>query len=87
MMLRLNLNDVHVIAKPDRSKMLGGRDIDIWLAEHLSRKLGIDNECPSIEIINKAEEIKIALSNSREVAFQWNGNEVCKVSRDDFEKY
>lgn len=86
MMLRLNLNDVHVIAKPDRSKMLGGRDIDIWLAEHLSRKLGIDNECPSIELINKAEEIKIALSNSREVAFQWNGNEVCKVSRDDFEK-
>lgn len=86
MMLRLNLNDVHVIAKPDRSKMLGGRDIDIWLAGYLSGKLGIDNEYPSIEIINKAEEIKIALSNSRETPFYWNGVEACRISRDDFEK-
>ena len=86
MMLRLNLNDVHVIAKPDRSKMLGGRDIDIWLAEYLSEKIGMDNESLSMELINKAEEIKIALTNSRESSFQWNGAEVCRVSIDDFEE-
>ncbi len=86
MMLRLNLNDVHVIAKPDRSKMLGGRDIDIWLAEYLSEKMGMDKKNLSIELISKAEEIKIALTNSRESLFQWNGAEVCRVSRDDFEE-
>ncbi|MBI5182296.1 MAG: Hsp70 family protein [Nitrospirae bacterium] len=86
MMLRLNLNDAHVIAKPDRSKMLGGRDIDIWLTEYLSEKMGMDNESPSMELINKAEDIKIALTNSREVSFHWKGAEVCRVSRGDFEE-
>ena len=40
MLLRLNTEEVHVVAKPDRSTMLGGRDIDFWLASHLAKRLG-----------------------------------------------
>ncbi len=86
MMLRLNINEAHVIAKPDRSKILGGHDIDLWLAEYLSGKLNgaVDSAFP--ELINRAEELKIALSDRDRVSFNWNGNEICKISRDDLEE-
>lgn len=86
MILRLNINNVHVIAKPDRSKMLGGHDIDSWLAGYLGEKLGHGGEKPSAELINKAEAIKIALSDKNEAVFNWNGTEICKVNRKVFEE-
>ena len=86
MIVRLNINEVYVIAKPDRSKMLGGRDIDIWLAEFLAKKIGWAGEKPPLDLINKAEEIKIALSDRTEAVFKWNETEICKVSRKDFEE-
>jgi molecular chaperone DnaK (HSP70) len=87
MILRLNINEVHVVAKPDRAKTLGGHDIDIWLAEYLSKKIGISNKESTLydKLILKAEEIKIALSEHKAVPFEWDGVEVCKVSRDDLE--
>lgn len=86
MVVRLNINEVHVIAKPDRSKILGGRDIDIWLAEYLSRMIGWEGEKPSAEMIRGAEDIKIALSDFNEVPFNWKGNEISRVSRRNFEE-
>ncbi len=85
MLLRLSINDVHVIAKPDRSKILGGRDIDLWLAEYLAEKVGIKADGIPLELINQAEEIKIALSEHKAVPFEWEGREVCKISIEDFE--
>ncbi|MBI5327274.1 MAG: Hsp70 family protein [Deltaproteobacteria bacterium] len=87
MILRLNINEVHVVAKPDRAKTLGGHDIDIWLAEYLSKKIGISNKESTLydTLILKAEEIKIALSEYKTAPFEWDGIEVCKVSRDDLE--
>lgn len=82
---RLNLNEAHVVAKPDRSKVLGGHDIDTWIAEYLFKKLGREGDTPPRELIDKAEEIKIALSNNREVIFRWNNYEVCPVTRKDIE--
>ncbi|MBI5047602.1 MAG: Hsp70 family protein [Deltaproteobacteria bacterium] len=87
MILRLNIDEIHVIAKPDRAKTLGGHDIDIWLAEYLSKKIGISDKESTLydKLILKAEEIKIALSEYKIAPFEWNGLEVCKVSRDDLE--
>ncbi len=84
--VRLNINEAHVVAKPDRSKVLGGHDIDLWIAEYLYKKLGKEGDKPPRELIAKAEEIKIALSNSREVIFSWNNYEVCPVTRKDIEE-
>lgn len=86
MIVRLNINDVHVIAKPDKSLRLGGRDLDIWLAEHLSSLLGRKGRTPSEGLLNIAEEIKIALSDSYKVPFKWNGIEVASIDRQDFEE-
>ncbi len=86
MVVRLNVNDAHVVAKPDRSKMLGGHDIDVWLAEYLGEKLGHGKEQPSHELIKQAEELKITLSDRNEAVFKWNGTEICKVNRKDFEE-
>lgn len=86
MVLRLNVNDVHVIAKPDRSAILGGQDIDIWLAEYLAGILGIPEKDMSLQLLIKAEEIKIALSSHDLVPFEWDGSEICKVSRKNFEE-
>lgn len=86
MIVRLNLNDIHVIAKPDRSKMLGGYDIDIWLAEYLGNKLGFGGEQPSPELLSKAEGIKITLSDKNETVFKWNESEICKINRKVFEE-
>ncbi|MDD5435212.1 MAG: Hsp70 family protein, partial [Nitrospira sp.] len=85
MIVKLNVDNAHVVAKPDRSKMLGGHDIDIWLAEYLGEKLGHGREQPSSDLIKQAEELKITLSDKNEAAFMWNGTEICKVNRKDFE--
>lgn len=88
MILRLNINEAHVVAKPDRAKTLGGHDIDIWLAEYLAKKTGmpklIEDNLYGL-LISKAEEIKITLSAHRVAPFEWDENEICKVSREDFE--
>jgi len=86
MIVRLNIDEVHVVAKPDRSKMLGGHDIDGWLAQYLARKIGWEAERPPRELLEKAEEIKIALSDNNEATFTWNGSEICRVSRKTFEE-
>lgn len=83
--VRLNINEAHVVAKPDRSKVLGGHDIDAWIAGYLYKKLGKEGDTPPRELIDKAEEIKIALSGSREIMFRWNNYDVCPVTRKDIE--
>lgn len=86
MMLRLNITEAHVIAKPDRAKTLGGHDIDIWLAEYLAKKTGMSGENVGYDkLIRKAEEIKISLSEKTATPFEWDKNEICKVSRQDLE--
>ncbi|MEK7850754.1 MAG: Hsp70 family protein, partial [Deltaproteobacteria bacterium] len=85
MVLRLNIDEVHVVAKPDRSKILGGHDIDIWLADFLKRKAGITGDPPPALVL-KAEEIKISLSEHKAVPFEWDGVEVCRVTREDLEE-
>ena len=86
MIARLNINESHVVAKPDRSKVLGGHDIDIWIADYLFKKLGKEGDKPPRELIDKAEEIKIALSDYKEVGFSWNNYEICTISRKDIEE-
>ena len=86
MVLRLNINEVHVIAKPDRSAILGGQDIDMWLAEYLTNILGIPEKDIPLQLIIKAEEIKIALSSHNLVPFEWEGSEICEISRENFEE-
>ncbi len=85
MLLRINLKGLHVVAKPDRSKMLGGGDVDLWLAEYLAGKCGETKKDLPPGLMAAAEEIKISLSEQKTVPFQWEGKEVCTVSRDDFE--
>lgn len=85
MVLRLNIDEVHVAAKPDRSKILGGHDIDLWLADFLGRKAGITGDVLPALVL-KAEEIKISLSEHRAVPFEWDGVEVCRVTREDLEE-
>ena len=86
MVLRINLKTVNVVAKPDRSQMLGGSDIDLWLAENLAEKVGIKTtEIPNT-LLHIAEEIKIALSNKTSVPFEWEGKVVCGFSVDEFEE-
>lgn len=85
MVLRMNMNEAHIVAKPERSQILGGRDIDLWLAGHLAKKAGITGEVP-YRLQSAAEEIKIALSTRDAVPFEWEGREVCRVSREEFEE-
>lgn len=85
MLLRLNLNEVHIVAKPERAQMLGGHDIDVWLAEYLAEKAGTHGTVP-YSLLVAAEELKIKLSDRREVPFVWEGREVCRVSRAEFER-
>lgn len=86
MLLRLNLNEVHVIAKPERSLLLGGKDIDMWLAEALADKAGLNKDELPQQLLLQAEEIKIALSEHRSVPFEWNGTEICMITREEFEE-
>lgn len=85
MLLRLNLNEVHVVAKPERAQMLGGHDVDVWLAEYLASKAETHGTVP-YSLLVAAEELKIRLSERKEAAFVWEGREVCRVTRDEFEQ-
>lgn len=85
MVLRLNLDEVHVIAKPERAQVLGGHDIDRWLAGHLASKAGMVAENLPYRFIAKAEETKIALTNHEEAEFEWDGKGV-SISRYEFEE-
>ncbi len=86
MVLRLNLKEVHVVSKPERAQLLGGHDIDIWLARHLAGMIGLEAENLPYRLIHKAEQIKIALSEKDEVPFEWEGSEVARVTRTDLEE-
>lgn len=86
MLLRVNAAEVHVVAKPDRAKILGGRDIDEWLAEHLASKAGITGVAQHFRFLSAAEEIKIALSKTGEARLSWEGKDVCALTRADFEQ-
>ncbi|MBI1910841.1 MAG: Hsp70 family protein [Deltaproteobacteria bacterium] len=85
MILRLNLAEVHIVAKPERAQLLGGHDIDVWLAEFLAKKADITDE-NQYKLITKAEEIKIELSKRNEVPFEWDGRQICKVTREELEE-
>ena len=82
MALRINLKAVNVVAKPDRSQMLGGSDIDFWLASALGEKVGINEDEIPDTLLNIAEEIKIELSKNPSVPFVWDGKEICRVETD-----
>jgi len=84
MAVRVNKYEVHVVAKPDRAKMIGGRDIDHWLSAYLADKAGISHAPHTL--LSKAEEIKIELSKKKEAPFNWFGKDVCSVTREDFEE-
>jgi molecular chaperone DnaK (HSP70) len=86
MILRLNINEVHVVAKPDMAQVLGGHDIDVWLAEHLAEKIGLSTQDLPYMLLTRAEEIKIALSKANEVPFEWCGQFIADISREDLEE-
>ena len=86
MLVRVNINEVHVVAKPDRAKILGGRDIDEWLAQHLAQKAGLRLEGVPYKLLNAAEEVKIALSKGSEAVFVWEDKEVGSITRSEFEE-
>lgn len=85
MLLRLNLSEVHVVAKPERAQMIGGSDIDLWLAEHLAPKAEVHGTVP-YSLLVAAEELKIKLSERKEAPLVWEGREVCSFTRDEFEE-
>ncbi len=88
MALRISSGTVHVVAKPDRSQLVGGQDIDYWLAEYLGERaeLSVIGSEPHAALIKKAEALKIALSSHHEVPFVWEGSELFKVTLQDFEE-
>lgn len=85
MVVRLNINEVHVVAKPERAQLLGGHDIDRWLAEYLAEKIGMSPESVTYSLVRAAEDIKIRLSKRDHVPFEWDGREVCAITRSEFE--
>ncbi|MEE9543786.1 MAG: Hsp70 family protein [Thermodesulfobacteriota bacterium] len=86
MVLRINLKTVNVIAKPDRSQMIGGSDIDFWLAEKLAEKVGIKTDEIPNSLLHVAEQMKIALSSQASVPFEWDGSEICSLNVEEFEE-
>ena len=85
MVVRLNMNEVHVVAKPERAQILGGHDIDVWLAEFLADKVGLARKELPYKLLTKAEELKIELSKKEEAPFEWEGQVVCTISRYELE--
>ncbi len=85
MVLRLSVDGVNVIAKPERAQVLGGHDIDLWIAELLAKKAGIKGEI-SRALLLKAEKLKIALSESESVPFEWDGVKIADLTRYDLEE-
>jgi actin-like ATPase involved in cell morphogenesis len=88
MLLRMNTDEVHVVAKPDRSHMLGGHDIDLWLSEFITEKFGLKDNLESTELLCISEELKISLSEKSEVSFDLadTDNDTCTITRNDFEQ-
>ena len=86
MVMRLNINEVHIVAKPERAQILGGYDIDLWLAEFLAVKAGLAKDDIPASLVSAAEQIKIALSQRNETPFEWQGRAVCTVTRGEFEE-
>lgn len=87
MIVRLNMNEVHVVAKPERAQIFGGQDIDAWVSEYLAEKFGpqVSGIAP-YRLLAAAEEIKIGLSTKREDNFIWNNSHIGVVTRHDFEE-
>ncbi len=85
MVLRLNINELHIVAKPERAQILGGYDIDVWLAEYLAEQAGVPKDKLPYSLIHAAEQIKIDLSHKNEVPFEWDGRTVCNISRAELE--
>ncbi|MBI5236145.1 MAG: Hsp70 family protein [Deltaproteobacteria bacterium] len=86
MCLRVNADEAHVVAKPDRAKLLGGRDIDEWLAEHLASKAGITGVTQHFRFLSAAEEMKITLSKEGAARLSWEGTDAYTLTRADFEQ-
>ncbi len=85
MILRINVDGVHVIAKPERAQVLGGHDIDRWIAGFLAKKANITGP-PSRTLLLLAEKLKIALSTEKSVPFEWNGRKIMDFTRYDLEE-
>ena len=86
MAVRVNVTEVHIVAKPDRAKILGGRDIDMWIAEHINRKTGRPVDPVPYKMITAAEEAKIALSKQSEARFVCDNQELCRITRPELEE-
>lgn len=86
MLLRVNLDEVHVVAKPERAQVLGGSDIDRWLALHLAERLGIPRENIPRKLFKVAEELKIELSKKNEAPLVWDGKGFGVFTRQEFEE-
>jgi actin-like ATPase involved in cell morphogenesis len=86
MLLRLSSKEVHVVAKPDRSRMLGGKDIDRWLAKYIEEQSGVKTDHIAPSMLKAAEDIKVKLSEYKTVDFDWLGSDINKITRDDFEE-
>ncbi len=85
MVLRLSVKGVNVIAKPERAQVLGGHDIDLWIAELLAQKAGITGDITRALLL-KAEKLKIALSEAESVPFEWGGKKIMDLTRYDLEE-
>ncbi|MDO8446660.1 MAG: Hsp70 family protein [Deltaproteobacteria bacterium] len=87
MIVRVNIGEAHVVAKPERAQMLGGHDIDQWLAEHLAKKAGLPVETgTSYRFLALAEGIKIDLSKRKEVPFELEGGYIGNITREELEE-
>ncbi len=84
MVLRLNVDGVHVIAKPERAQVLGGHDIDLWIADYLAKKANITGRVER-PLLLLAEKLKIALSTQESVPFLWEGKKIMDLTRYDLE--
>ncbi|MDH4226878.1 MAG: Hsp70 family protein [Deltaproteobacteria bacterium] len=86
MLLRLSTDMTHVIAKPDRSKMLGGRDIDRWVAEYVNEKHNLRTNPSGHEALTAAEALKIELSAKNSAKFVFGGRDIAELTRIEFEE-
>ncbi len=86
MVLRLNINEVHIVSKPDKAQVIGGHDIDVWVAEYLALRVGLTPGDAPYKLISTAEEIKIELSRSKDAPFKWDGKEVSRITREELEE-
>ncbi|MFQ5427734.1 MAG: Hsp70 family protein [Thermodesulfobacteriota bacterium] len=85
MILRLSVSGVHVIAKPERAQIMGGHDIDRWIADYLASRAKITGE-PGRPLLLLAEKLKIALSEHESVPFEWEGKKITDLTRYDLEE-